>query len=55
MNNKVLVVGAGVAGMKASVELIQQGFEVILLERESRVGGKMAKEELSALGPNPYR
>ena len=43
MSQTVLVIGAGVAGMKASVELLQQGFKIILVERESSIGGKMAK------------
>lgn len=42
MNDAVLVIGAGVAGMQASVELIKQGFKVYLLEKESHIGGKMA-------------
>ncbi len=42
MNSAVLVIGAGVAGLKASVELLQQGFKVYLLEKETQIGGKMA-------------
>ncbi len=41
MKGSVLVLGAGVAGMRAASELMQQGFKVYLIEKESRIGGKM--------------
>jgi len=37
MTNSVLVLGAGIAGMRATAELVQQGFEVYLLEKKSRI------------------
>jgi heterodisulfide reductase subunit A-like polyferredoxin/coenzyme F420-reducing hydrogenase delta subunit len=37
MTNSVLVLGAGIAGMRAAAELVQQGFEVYLLEKKSRI------------------
>ncbi len=36
---KALVIGGGVAGMNAALYLADQGFEVILLERDKRLGG----------------
>ena len=42
MNDTVLVIGAGITGMQASVELLKQGFKVCLLEKEPHIGGKMA-------------
>lgn len=39
----VMVVGAGVAGIQASLDLADSGFYVYLLERQSAVGGAMAK------------
>ena len=37
--NVVVVIGAGVAGMTAAIEAADQGAQVVLLERESDVGG----------------
>ncbi|MBU1931983.1 FAD-dependent oxidoreductase, partial [Patescibacteria group bacterium] len=45
MSNKksgaVLVVGGGIAGIQASLDLAESGFKVYLLERDSSIGGKM--------------
>ena len=40
MPNRVVVLGGGVAGMSAAHELIERGFEVVVLERGSLPGGK---------------
>ncbi len=39
----VAVIGAGVAGMRAAIELAEAGSEVYLLEREFFVGGRVAQ------------
>ncbi len=39
MSNPVLIIGAGVAGMTAAVELADSGMQTILVERLSTVGG----------------
>ncbi len=39
----VLVVGGGIAGMQASLDLADQGYKVYLVEKESAIGGKMAQ------------
>jgi heterodisulfide reductase subunit A-like polyferredoxin len=39
----VMVVGGGIAGMQASLDLADQGFKVYLIETESAIGGKMAQ------------
>jgi heterodisulfide reductase subunit A len=39
MNKDVLVVGGGAAGMNAALELANQGFKVVLAERNGRLGG----------------
>lgn len=39
VNSRLLVVGAGVAGMTAAVEAAKQGFGVYLVEREPVLGG----------------
>ncbi len=42
---KVLVVGAGVAGLKAAVTAAQRGHEVILCEKTDAVGGILKSEQ----------
>ncbi len=39
----VMVVGGGIAGMQASLDLADQGFKVYLVEKETAIGGKMAQ------------
>lgn len=39
----VLVVGGGIAGMQAALDLADQGFKVFLVETQSAIGGKMAQ------------
>jgi heterodisulfide reductase subunit A len=38
----VMVVGGGIAGIQASMDLADAGFYVYLLERSSAIGGVMA-------------
>jgi geranylgeranyl pyrophosphate synthase/uncharacterized protein with NAD-binding domain and iron-sulfur cluster len=40
MPNRVIVLGGGVAGMSAAHELIERGFDVVVLERGQLAGGK---------------
>ncbi len=42
-NLRVVVVGGGVGGLSAALELRRRGFEVVLLERQSEVGGKASE------------
>jgi len=39
----VLVVGGGIAGMQASLDLAELGFKVYLAEAQAAIGGKMAQ------------
>ena len=39
----VLVVGGGIAGMQASLDLADQGYRVVLVETKSAIGGHMAQ------------
>ena len=40
---KVLVIGAGIAGLRAALELADLGVEVFLIEKEAAVGGRVAR------------
>jgi heterodisulfide reductase subunit A len=39
----VMVIGAGIAGMQASLDLADSGYYVHLVDRSSTVGGMMAQ------------
>lgn len=39
----VMVVGGGIAGIQASLDLAELGFRVYLVEASSAIGGEMAK------------
>jgi heterodisulfide reductase subunit A len=41
-NASALVVGGGVAGMQAALDIANQGFKVYLVERSPSIGGRMA-------------
>ncbi|NKQ35241.1 MAG: CoB--CoM heterodisulfide reductase iron-sulfur subunit A family protein [Chloroflexi bacterium] len=43
INEATLVVGAGIAGIQAAIEIADSGFPVYLVEREPSVGGHMAQ------------
>ncbi|MEJ2749653.1 MAG: CoB--CoM heterodisulfide reductase iron-sulfur subunit A family protein [Anaerolineae bacterium] len=43
INETTLVVGAGIAGIQAAIEIADSGFPVILVEREPSIGGHMAQ------------
>lgn len=45
---KVIVVGGGVAGLSAALELRERGHEVTVLEREATAGGKVRSERAGA-------
>ena len=43
ITKSALVIGAGIAGMNAALDLASQGIEVFLVEKEATIGGKMAQ------------
>lgn len=42
IKNRALVVGGGIAGLEAALQLADTGIEVVLVEREPSIGGHMA-------------
>lgn len=43
VTKRTLVIGGGVAGIQAALDCADGGVEVVLVEREATIGGKMAK------------
>ncbi|MCG3218854.1 MAG: CoB--CoM heterodisulfide reductase iron-sulfur subunit A family protein [Candidatus Heimdallarchaeota archaeon] len=41
MKYNVAVIGAGIAGQQAAVDIANQGYKVVLIEKEVSIGGKM--------------
>jgi len=41
MANSALVIGGGIAGVQASLDLAEQGYDVYVVERNASIGGKM--------------
>lgn len=43
VNQRAMVIGAGVAGIQAALDIADAGYPVILVEREQSLGGNMAR------------
>ncbi|MCL1815146.1 MAG: CoB--CoM heterodisulfide reductase iron-sulfur subunit A family protein [Treponema sp.] len=43
VHKKCLVIGGGIAGIQAALDIADAGYEVTLVERQPSIGGKMAK------------
>ena len=43
VSKEILVIGGGIAGIQASLDLAEMGFKVHLVERLPSIGGKMAQ------------
>ena len=52
MTRAALVVGGGIAGIQAATDLAAQGFPVTLVEKQGRLGGRLAAPHLKCLYPN---
>jgi len=43
VNKGVLVIGGGIAGMQAALDLANSQYQVFLVEKDPSIGGKMAQ------------
>lgn len=43
ITKRALVIGGGIAGMQAALDIAEIGHQVVLVEREPTIGGKMAQ------------
>jgi len=43
MDDQALVIGAGISGMQAALDIANAGYQVVLVEREPSIGGHMAQ------------
>jgi heterodisulfide reductase subunit A len=43
VTKRALVVGAGIAGMQAALDIADTGYDVVLLDREPTIGGNMVR------------
>jgi homotetrameric NADPH-dependent glutamate synthase len=53
LSHDALIIGGGVAGMTAALNLAEQGFKTFLVEREKELGGWTRKIHLSLNGEKP--
>lgn len=42
-SKEVLIIGGGIAGMQAALDLAEMGIQVHLVEKNPSIGGKMAQ------------
>lgn len=43
LTRRTLIIGAGIAGLQAALDVADAGYPVVLVEREKQLGGKMAE------------
>jgi heterodisulfide reductase subunit A-like polyferredoxin len=53
VRHEALVIGGGIAGLTAALNLAQQGFPVTLVEREPALGGRLRAPLVTTNGSNP--
>jgi heterodisulfide reductase subunit A2 len=56
INQRALVIGGGVAGLNATLNLAQQGFEAVLVEKQADLGGtaRKVRHTIEGLEVQPY-
>jgi heterodisulfide reductase subunit A len=53
VNHRALVVGGGLAGMTAALAVAEQGFDVVIIEREAELGGNLRHIFTGFAGSDP--
>ena len=48
-NKSVLVIGAGLGGIAAAISLRAEGFDVQIIEKNDKIGGKLNFKEIEAV------
>lgn len=43
INHRALVIGGGIAGIQAALDIADAGYEVVIVDREPTIGGNMVK------------
>lgn len=43
VTKKAMIIGGGIAGMQAALDIAEAGHQVVLVEREASIGGKMTQ------------
>src|SRR5690625_4731905 len=46
----VIIVGGGLAGIRAAIDLVRRGFEVILFEKSPTLGGRAGSHQHTEFG-----
>ncbi len=52
MVRTALIIGGGIAGIQAATDLAEQGFQVVLVEKADKLGGRLRSPNLKVLYPN---
>jgi heterodisulfide reductase subunit A len=54
-SHNALVIGGGLAGMTAALNIADEGFDVCLVEKDDQLGGNLRNIHYTAEGPDPQR
>ncbi len=54
-NRSALVIGGGLAGMTSALAIADEGYDVLLIEKDDKLGGNLRRLYKTAEGPNPQR
>jgi heterodisulfide reductase subunit A len=53
VRQRLLVIGGGIAGLSVALEVAEAGYDVILVEREAELGGRLRRIEQTYVGLEP--